>query len=95
LTSVNRVTEILFRIAVSAFASQTSSPGEIAVMLALFGTPVDFNVHRGVRDTYRQAMMQHTTQAEAFRRALELLVELEPHVEPKNLTQKPMPWPAA
>jgi hypothetical protein len=41
----------------------------------------DLNLHRNVREAYRQAMVNHTTQRDAFRCAMDLVLEQEPQAD--------------
>jgi hypothetical protein len=40
------------------------------------------NLHRSVRDAYREAMAQHRTEREAFHCAIDLLLDQEPDADP-------------
>jgi len=44
----------------------------------------NLNLHRGVRETYRQAMVQRMTQQAAFDRAVQLILEQEPEADPRR-----------
>ena len=43
--------------------------------------PDDVNLHRNVREAYREAMLHHRTQREAFSSAMGLVLEQEPQAD--------------
>ena len=46
--------------------------------------PADLNLHRNVREAFRQAMAEHRTQREAFHCAMDLVLQQEPHADPAS-----------
>ena len=44
----------------------------------------DLNLHRNVRQAYRQAMEQHRTQRQAFHSAVDMVLERNPHADPAS-----------